>query len=110
MHTVPGTRLLDLLSEEFSEDLLSRLERTLAEFVPLTDNGRVAAFVARKVCDAVSSMMGSTTPTVARDNAIEGHIREPLGLVIAKIANFQLVDEEDLASLIRASERARITI
>ena len=106
---VPSKQLLDLLSERFSEDFLNRLEQALADLPTLSDNGRVAVYVARKVCSSVSSMMDTVEPYAARHDAIETHLREPLGVVVARLAKFQDVPLEELAALIQASEKARIT-
>jgi hypothetical protein len=47
-------------------------------------------------------------PTVERHEAIEKHVSAQLQSVVRSIANFRDVSFEQLASLIQASEAARI--
>ena len=102
---VPSKRLLDLLQEEFGVDWLNTVERELRDLPPLTPNQRVAIFVVRKTCDALSSGL---SPTIVNHDLMKGHVRKPLEKVISQLAVFQDVESEDLANLIAASETARL--
>jgi hypothetical protein len=104
---VPSKRLLELLKQPFSEDFLKRLVEELGVFTPLTHNGRIAVFIARHVAAEVASMMSVVEPTTARHDAIQTYLQEPLGEVVAKLANFLPVSNEELVALIQASENVR---
>ena len=104
---VPSKRLLDLLQEEFGVDWLNNVERELRDLPPLTPNQRVAIFVVRKTCDALSGGL-ELSPTVVSHDLMKGHVCKPLEKVISQLAVFRDVESEDLANLIAASETARL--
>ena len=104
---VPSKRLLDLLQEEFGVDWLNTVERELRDLPPLTPNQRVAIFVLRKTCDALSGGL-ELSPTVVNHGLMEGHVRKPLEKTISQLAIFRDVQIGDLADLIVASEAARL--
>ena len=88
---------------------LNRLEKALASYTSLTANSSVAVASARKECVAVAGMMEATEPiTIHRHDVIEGHILAPLKNVVDKLATYQVVTDQDVARLIKASEAARI--
>lgn len=82
----------------------------MRDLPPLSPNQRVAIFVVRKTCDALSGCLESISPTVVNHDLMEGHVRKPLEKVIAQLANFRDVETEALADIIAASQTARLAI
>ncbi|SRR6266446_6787997 len=105
---VPSERLLSILAEPFSYNYLHEIEETLAVLPPLSPNQRVAVYVVRRTCVQLCGLLDSVEPTVERHRAIEKHVSRPLESVVRSIAKFKDVSFEQLASLIQASEAARI--
>lgn len=100
--------MLNILAEPFSYNYLHDIEETLTVLLPLSPNQRVAVYVVRKTCDQLCGLLDGIEPTVERHRAIEKHVSEPLKSVVRSIAHFKDVTFEQLASLIQASEAARV--
>jgi len=105
---VPSERLLSILARPFSHSALQEIEKALAVLPPLSPNQRVAAYVARRTCTQLCGLLEGIEPTLERHKAIGKHVSEPLQSVVRSIAGFRDVSFEELASLIQASEAARI--
>jgi len=105
---VPSERLLSILAEPFSYNYLNDIEKTLAVLPALSPNQRVAVYVVRRTCVQLCGLLDSIEPTLDRHKAIEKHVLRPLESVVRSIAKFKDVSFEQLASLIQASEAARI--
>ena len=100
--------MLSILAEPFSYNYLNDIEKTLAVLPPLSPNQRVAVYVVRRACLELCGFLDSIVPTAERHRAIEKHVSQPLESVVRSIAKFKDVSFEQLASLIQASEAARI--
>ncbi len=105
---MPSEQLLSILAEPFSYNYLHDIEKTLAVLPTLSPNQRVAVYVVRRTCVELCGLLDSIEPTVERHGAIEKHVSQPLESVVRSIAKFKNVSFEQLASLIQASEAARI--
>jgi hypothetical protein len=105
---VPSERLLSILEQPFSHNYLNDIEKTLADLPPLSPHQRVAVYVVRRTCVQLCGFLDSIEPTVEKHRAVEKHVSRPLEAVVRSIAKFKDVSFEELASLIQASEAARI--
>ena len=107
---VPTEQLLAFLTKPFSRDLLSEMEKAASVLPPLSPNQRVATYVLRRVCTEAIGFMDAIQPIeTARHDAIEKVLRPALENVVRGLAQGSEASWAELASLIRASEEARIT-
>jgi len=105
---LPSERLLSILAEPFSYNYLHDIEETLAVLPPLSPNQRVAVYVVRSTCAQLCGLLDGIEPTLERHRAVEKRVLRPLESVVRSIAKFKDVSFDQLASLIQASEAARI--
>ena len=108
---LPSARLLELARHAFSHDWLNQVQRTLEPLPPLAPELRVAVFVLRRVCADVAGWMDAVQPIeAARHDAVEAVLAALLRAALGRLARFQALGWDELAALIGAAERVRVTL